>query len=65
MSASKLIIELNLDNCAMQDTNELARILSDISSLIPDAGYQPHHKKVYDINGNCVGYWEFCNEDLD
>jgi len=65
MSVSKLIIELDLDNYAMQDAREIARILSDIGSLISETGFQPYHKRVYDINGQSVGYWELCNEDLD
>ena len=46
-------IEINIDNQAFEDTEELPRILKDLSNTINVCA---SHVRLKDINGNTIGY---------
>lgn len=61
----KFTVQLKLDNEAMRDSAEVARILRLIAQQVSDyAGDTPLdvipsiHKNLMDINGNTIGSWD-------
>jgi len=49
-----LRIEINLDNQAFEDPNEVERILDNAN--LGDLAAEPCEIKLYDSNGNVVGF---------
>lgn len=53
----QLIINMNLDNAAFDDPDELKRILEDIANRAVIEPYS-YMIGIRDINGNRIGYYE-------
>jgi len=52
----KLTININMDNAAFEDGDELSRILRTVAFELEDH-YEPDERNIRDINGNKVGKW--------
>lgn len=53
----KLTIEINTDNAAFEDNYELGRIVEEIGAALYASDISTmRNKKLYDINGNHVGF---------
>ena len=52
----KLSININMDNAAFEDGDELSRILRTVALTLEDHN-EPDHETIRDINGNTVGKW--------
>lgn len=59
MSPTKFTVDLSLENVAMEDQREVARILRDIASKLEDAPQSVAVYSVRDCNGNKVGTWGY------
>ena len=61
----KFVLEIDLDNDAMQSSHALAGAISDLAERIAISGYVESVKDeivrgVKDENGNTVGSWKIC-----
>jgi hypothetical protein len=61
----KFIVQLDLENEAMRDADEVARILGTVAQQVRAYAGDTQldalptlHKGVKDLNGNTVGYWD-------
>lgn len=52
----KLIIEINTDNAAFEGADNLLDVLR---SCLPIRIQQDEDGRIFDYNGNRVGYWEW------
>ena len=54
-----LIVKINMDNAAFEDTGELSRILNKLAAQVNGRTFEGEHASTLrDSNGNTVGTWE-------
>lgn len=71
-SGKTLVMKVKFGNENMRYARDLSYVINQMemriaTSLVADAIYKKfsYHSKLYDDNGNCVGTFEFVDDDFD